>query len=129
MPVSDNAQPAAVTACANFGTALDGAQQYYGEFADSFEGSDYGDPSVQSSNQVGRTALREAAGVAMEASNTPGLDPSMSAPMQAWSVDSVEMLAKMGFHIPGESLNTTAAQMNNDATHVQQACAAAGTHA
>ena len=63
----------AVAACAQFAQVLDGSATYYGEFADSFEGSDYADPAVDSSNSVGRTALREAAGIAMNTSNTPGL--------------------------------------------------------
>lgn len=129
VPVSDTASPAAVTACGNFAQALDGAAEYYGEFSDSFEGSDYNDPAVQSSNQVGRTALRQAAGVAMDSANTPGLDPSMADPMRAWSADATKLLLKMALRIPGDSLNTTATKMNDDATNAQQACAAAGTHA
>jgi hypothetical protein len=129
VPISDNAQPPAITACGNFAQALDAASQYYGDFSDSFEGSDYNDPAVQSSNEVGRTALRQAAGVAMDAANTPGLDPQIGDPMRLWSVDAAKMLVKMGLHIPGESLNTTATEMNTDATTAQQACAAAGTHA
>jgi hypothetical protein len=128
-PMSDNAQPAAVTACANFAQALDGSSQYFGDFADSFEGSDYSDPAVQGSNEVARTALRQAAGVATDSANTPGLDPSISDPMRAWSADATKLLLKMALHIPGDSLNTTATNMNNDATNAQQACAAAGTHA
>nr|WP_293241060.1 hypothetical protein [Mycolicibacterium sp.] len=129
VPMADSAQPPAITACGNFAQALDGASQYYGEFSDSFEGSDYNDPAVQSSNEVGRTALRQAAGVAMDAANTPGLDPSVGDPMRAWSADATKLLLKMALHIPGDSLNTTATEMNNDATNAQQACAAAGTHA
>ncbi|MDT5181156.1 MAG: hypothetical protein QOJ95_5354, partial [Mycobacterium sp.] len=98
-------------------------------FSDSFEGSDYNDPAVQSSNEVGRTALRQAAGVAMDSANTPGLDPSIGDPMRSWSAAATKLLLKMALHIPGDSLNTTATEMNNDATNVQQACAAAGTHA
>jgi hypothetical protein len=128
-PLSDNAAAPAVTACGNFAAALDGASTYYGEFADSFEGTSYQDPAVQSSNEVGRTALRQAAGVAMDAANTPGLDPAIGDPMRSWSVDATKLLLKMGLHISGESLNTTATEMNNDATNAQQACAAAGTHA
>jgi hypothetical protein len=129
VPMSDNAQPAAVTACGNFAQALDGAATYYGSFSDSFEGSDYNDPAVQSSNEVGRTALRQAAGVAMESANTPGLDPAVGDPMRAWSADATKLLLKMALRIPGDSLNTTATEMNDDATNAQQACAAAGTHA
>ena len=128
-PMSGNAQPPAVAACAAFGQALDGSAQYYGDFSDSFEGSDYNDPAVQSSNETGRTALREASGVATEAANTPGLDPAIGDPMRAWSGDATRLLLKMALHIPGDSLNTTATQMNTDATNAQQACAAAGTHA
>lgn len=126
---TDNADPAAVTACATFAQVLDGSSFYFGEFADSFEGSNYGDPAVQSSNQLGRTALREAAGLSMSAANTPGLAPDIADPMRAWSVDATKMLIKMGLRIPGESLNTTANEMNDNATRVQQGCAAAGTHA
>jgi hypothetical protein len=35
----------------------------------------------------------------------------------------------MGLRIPGDSLNGTATEMNNQAELAQQACAAAGTHA
>jgi hypothetical protein len=126
---SDNADPAAVTACGQFAQVLDGASTYYGDFADSFEGSDYNDPAVDSSNEVGRTALRQAAGVAMDASNTPGLTPDIADPMRTWSLGATKLLVKMGLRIPGDSLNSTATEMNNQATSVQEACAAAGTHA
>lgn len=129
VPMSDDAQPAAVGACAAFAQALDGSATYYGEFADAFEGTSYSDPGVQSTNEVGRTALRQAAGVAMDAANTPGLDPAIANPMRSWSLDATKLLVKMGLRIPGESLNTTANEMNDDATLAQQACAANGTHA
>lgn len=126
---ADNADPAAVTACASFAEALDGTSVYYGDFADVFEGSDYSDPAVSDSNVVGRTALRQAAAVAMSAANTPGLAPEVATPMRTWSVDATKLLVKMGLRIPGESLNTTATEMNDDATKAQEACASAGTHA
>jgi hypothetical protein len=126
---ADNADPAAVQACAAFAQVLDGSSYYFGEFADSFEGSDYNDPAVQSSNQVGRQAMRESAGTAMSAANTPGLSPDIAEPMRAWSMGATAMWAKMGLRIPGESLNTTATGMNDNAARVQQSCAAAGTHA
>jgi len=129
VPMSDDAGAPAVAACGAFGQALDGASTYYGEFADAFEGTDYNDPGVQNTNEVGRTALRQAAGVAMDAANTPGLDPQIGDPMRSWSVDATKLLIKMGLRIPGDSLNTTATEMNTDATNAQQACAAAGTHA
>jgi hypothetical protein len=65
----------------------------------------------------------------MDAANTPDLDPAMGDPMRAWSADATKLLLKMALRIPGDSLNTTATEMNNDATNAQQACAAAGTHA
>lgn len=126
---SDNADPAAVTACASFAEALDGTSVYYGDFADAIEGSDYADPSVSDSNVVGRTALRQAAAVAMSAANTPGLAPPVADPMRSWSLGATKLLVKMGLRIPGDSLNTTATEMNNQATTAQEACAAAGTHA
>lgn len=102
---------------------------YYGDFADAFEGSSYTDPAVTSSNVVGRTALREAAALSMSAANTPGLQPDIAGPMRTWSLGATKLLVKMGLRIPGDSLNSTATEMNNQATNVQMACAAAGTHA
>ena len=129
VPMSDSAQPAAVTACGAFAEALDGSATYYGEFADALEGTSYTDPGVQSTNEVGRTALRQAAGVALDAAGTPGLDPSIANPMRSWSMASTRLLVKMGLRIPGDSLNNTATDMNTHATEAQEACAAAGTHA
>jgi hypothetical protein len=126
---SDNVTDAAATACGSFAQVLDGSSQYYGDFADSFEGSDYNDPAVSSSNEVGRTALRESAAVAMQAASTPGLQPDIADPMRVWSLGATKLLVKMGLRIPGDSLNSTATEMNNQAEQVQTACAAAGTHA
>src|SRR5258708_1256353 len=126
---SDNTTDVSATACGNFAQVLDGSSQYYGDFADSFEGSDYSDPAVDSSNSVGRTALRQAAAVAMDTSNTPGLQPEIADPMRLGSLGATKLLLKMGLRIPGESLNSTANEMNTYATVVQQQCAAAGTHA
>lgn len=128
-PTSDNADPAAVQACGQFAQVLDGSATYYGDFADSFEGSSYDDPAVSSSNSVGRTALRESAALAMTSAQTPGLDPAIANPMRIWSLGATKLLVKMGLRIPGDSLNSTANEMNDQATLVQQACAAAGTHA
>ncbi len=126
---SDNVTDVSATACGTFAEALDGSSNYYGDFADSFEGSDYSDPAVDSSNEVGRTALRQAATVSMQAAQTPGLDPAIGDPMRIWSLGATKLLVKMGLRIPGDSLNGTATEMNNQAENVQQACAAAGTHA
>jgi hypothetical protein len=126
---SDNAQPPAVEACGQFAQILDDSSNYYGDFADSFEGSDYSDPAVASSNVVGRTALRQAATAAMTTAQTPGLDPSIADPMRIWSLGATKLLLEMGLQTSGDSLNSTATEMNAQAVEVQKACAAAGTHA
>lgn len=128
-PTSDNADPAALQACGQFAEVLDTSSSYYGDFADSFEGSSYSDPAVDSSNVTGRTALRQSAAVAMQAAQTPGLDSSIADPMRVWSLGASKLLVKMGLRISGDSLNSTATEMNNQAEQVQQACANAGTHA
>lgn len=128
-PIADNADPAAVAACAQFAQVLDGSATYYGDFADSYEGSTYADPAVSTSNVTGRTALREAAGLSMGAANTAGLSPAIADPMRTWSLGATKLLVKMGLRIDGESLNSTATEMNNQAVRAQEACAAAGTHA
>lgn len=129
VPAADGADPAAVAACAQFAQVLDGSATYYGDFADSYEGSTYSDPAVATSNVTGRTALREAAGLSMGAANTAGLNPAIATPMRTWSLGATKLLLKMGLRIDGESLNSTATEMNNQAVRVQEACAAAGTHA
>jgi len=73
--------------------------------------------------------MREAAALSMTAAQTPGLDPAIAEPMRIWSLGATKLLVKMGLRIPGESLNSTATEMNNQALRVQEACAAAGTHA
>ena len=130
----DSADPGspAVAACSQFATSLDAASTYYGDFADNIEGTehpDYGDPTVSDSNTTGRTALREAAALAMNAAGTPGVTPDIADPMRSWSMGATKLLLKMGLRVDGQSLNDTATAMNNDATNAQMACAAAGTHA
>ncbi len=65
----------------------------------------------------------------MQAAQTPGLDPAIADPMRIWSLGATKLLVKMGLRIPGDSLNGTATEMNNQAEKVQMACATAGTHA
>ncbi|CAN5507400.1 hypothetical protein BH11ACT7_BH11ACT7_33420 [soil metagenome] len=127
----DSSSPAAL-ACAQFATALDGSAAYYGYFAETIDGTqrpDYSDPAVSSTNTLGRTALRQAAALAMSAAGTPGLQPEIAAAMRVWSVDATKLLLKMGLRGGGDTLNATATELNTDATSVQTACAAAGTHA
>jgi hypothetical protein len=131
-PTSENANPVAVAACSQFADVLDATSTYYGDFADALEthaAPNYSDPYVEDSNVLGRTALRQGAGVAMSAANTPGLPPDIANPMRSWSLDATKLLVKMGLRTPGGTLDVTANEMNNDATAVQQGCAAAGTHA
>lgn len=131
METIDPADPAAV-ACSQFAAALDGAAVYYGYFADAIDGSehpDYSDRYVSDSNSVGRTALRQAAALALTAAGTPGLAPDIADPMRAWSLDATKLLLKMGLRGSGPTLNLTAIELNTDAGTAQMACAAAGTHA
>ncbi|WP_185975879.1 hypothetical protein [Mycolicibacterium sp. 018/SC-01/001] len=131
-PGSDGADPAAVAACSQFAQVLDSTASYYGDFADSldaFAAVDYSDPAVESSNVLGRTALRQGAAGAMSAANTPGVPPAVADPMRQWSVDATKLLIKMGLRGGRDTLNVTADELNNDAVAAQQACAAAGTHA
>ncbi|CAN5511765.1 hypothetical protein BH09ACT7_BH09ACT7_39620 [soil metagenome] len=130
----DTADPAspAVAACSQFAAALDAASTYYGEFADTIDGSvrpAYGDPAVDSTNVTGRTALRQAASLAMSAAGTPGVGPDIADPMRSWSFGATKLLVKMGLRTTGETMNTTATEMNQDAGNAQMACANAGTHA
>ena len=98
-PTSDNADPAAVTACSQFAEVLQGSSSYYGDFQDSFEGANYSDAAVSSSNALGRTALRESAGIAMQAANTPGLRPDIADPMRVWSLGATKLLVRMGLRM------------------------------
>ncbi|CAN5609600.1 hypothetical protein BH10ACT3_BH10ACT3_22110 [soil metagenome] len=130
----DTADPAspAVAACSQFAAALDAASAYYGEFADTIDGSvrpAYGDPAVDSTNVTGRAALRQAAALAMSAAGTPGVGPDIADPMRSWSFGATKLLVKMGLRTTGETMNTTATAMNEDAGAAQMACANAGTHA
>lgn len=128
----DDGSPA-VNACKQFSIALNLAAKNYEEFAYASAGGgnnvNYVDPNVQDSNVRGRTALREAAGAAMNASMTPGLAPELSGPMQRWSVGATKLLVLMGIHGGGDSLNTAAIDLNNSAHDAQIACASAGTPA
>ena len=122
---------AAVDACRQFGVAMNYAATNYEDFAYATAGSgnavNYGDPSIDSSNVVGRTALREAASVANQAAATPGLSPDIAGPMQSWSMDAYKLIVMMGVRAGGDSLNGAATDLNTDSRKVQMACAAAGT--
>lgn len=123
----------ASAACKQFSVALNYAAANYEDFAYNSAGGgnvvNYTDPTVQNSNVVGRTALREAAATAWNASMAPGLQPEISSPMQSWSLRATKLLLIMGLRGGGDSLNSAAANLNTDAHDVQMACAAAGTPA
>jgi hypothetical protein len=120
-------------ACKQFSRALDYAASNYEDFAYNIAGSgsyvNYGDPSVANSNVVGRTALRQAAAVALDASSVPGLQPEIADPMRQWSFDATRLLLTMGLRGNGDALDGAATDMNRDAKNVQMACAQAGTPA
>jgi hypothetical protein len=124
---------AVVTACKQFGAALDFAANNYEDFAYNTAGGgnavNYDDPNTANSNVVGRTALREAASTALDAANTPGLPGDVSAPMRSWSFRAAKLLLLMGIRGGGDSLNTTAGDMNTDAKNAQMACALNGGRA
>jgi hypothetical protein len=120
-------------ACKQFGAALDFAATNYEDFAYNTAGSgnnvNYQDPNVANSNVIGRTALREAASTAMSAASTPGLPEDVAAPMRSWSLRAAKLLVIMGIRGGGDSLNSTAGDMNTDAKNAQMACALNGGRA
>jgi hypothetical protein len=125
--------PAVADACKQFSVAMNYAAQNYEDFAYATAGSgnavNYGDPEVQTSNVVGRTALRQAVAAALGASSTPGLPPDVAAPMSSWSMNATKLLLIMGVRGGGDALNSTANDLNTDAHNAQLACAANGSRA
>lgn len=130
---SDDPGAPAATACKQFSAASNYAAVNYEDFAYSIAGNganvDYAKPDVQSNNVASRTALRQAAAAALDASGTPGLQPEVGDPMRSWSMNATKLLLVMGVHGNGDMINGAATDLNNDATNVQFACAHAGTHA
>lgn len=132
-PIVDPVAPAAMDpdpvsqACKQFSAALSVAAANYEDFAYATAGNgnlvNYDDPTVSRTNVVGRTALREAAAVALNASRTPGLPPEVSDPMQSWSLHATKLVLIMGLRGGGDSLNNAATQLNTDANNGQMACA------
>jgi len=114
-------------ACDRFTAALNLAAVNYEEFAYATAGSgnsvNYRDPSVLQSNVIGRTALREAAREALDASRTPGTMPEVADPMRSWSLGATKLLLIMGLRGGGDSLNAAATALNADAQSTRMACA------
>jgi hypothetical protein len=132
-PAATDANPAAHDACKQFSGALNYASMGYEDFAYATAGNgdyvNYGDPNVQKTNVVGRSALKDAAVVAMQAAATPGVPPEVSGPIQQWSVNAAKLYVMMAVNSGGDGLNAAATDLNNDARRAQMACAAAGTRA
>jgi len=132
-PPDQGTYAAVVTACKQFGVALDYAANNYEDFAYNTAGGgnnvNYDDPNTANSNVIGRTALREAASTALDAANTPGLPGDISDPMRSWSFRAAKLLLIMGIRGGGDSLNQTATDMNTDAKNAQMACALNGGRA
>jgi hypothetical protein len=124
--VADTVAPMS-EACTRFTAALNLAAVNYEEFAYATAGTgnsvDYRDPNVWQSNVVGRTALREAAREALDASRIPGTPPEISGPMRSWSLGATKLLVIMGLRGGGDSLNAAATALNADAQSTQMACA------
>ena len=127
-PAIDAAEPtmsAAETACSQFAGGLDLAASSYSEFADVTSGNQwsYDDPAVASANVTSRTALREAAAAALDASATPGLQREIVGPMRRWSLQATKLLLIMGVHGNDDMTNGAASELNDDAYKTQTACA------
>lgn len=125
--------PAVADACKQFSVAMNYAATNYEDFAYATAGSgnyvNYGDPEVQTSGVVGRTALRQAVATSLSASATPGLPPDVAAPMTQWSLSAAKLLLVMGVQGGGDTLNSTANDLNTEAHEAQLACAANGSRA
>jgi hypothetical protein len=87
---------------------------------------DYLDPTVNSDNVDGRTALRKSAAEALNASATPGLQPEIANPMRLWSLHAAQLVIIMGVRGDGNALNNAANELNKEATNTQMACVNAG---
>ena len=116
-------------ACDLFNRAVNYAAINYEDFADFSAGSgnyvNYADETVTNANIAGRTALKQAAGAALNASGIPGAAPEATAPMRSWSLSAAKMVLVMGVRGGGDTLNSTATDMNQTAHEAQVACAVA----
>ena len=116
-------------ACGLFNKAVNYAAINYEDFADYSAGSgnyvNYADQTVVNANLAGRTALRQAVAASLAAATTPGVPPEVTAPMQAWSMSAAKLVLVMGVRGGGDTLNSTATDLNQSAHDAQMACAAA----
>lgn len=120
-------------ACDLFNKAVNYAAVNYEDFADYSAGSgnyvNYEDQTVGNANVAGRTALRQAAAAALNASGIPGAPPEVTAPMRSWSLSAAKLVLVMGVRGGGDTLNSTATDLNTDAKEAQMACATAQAQA
>jgi hypothetical protein len=114
-------------ACDLFNKAVNYAAINYEDFADFSAGSgnyvNYGDQTVDNANTAGRTALKQSAAAALSASTIPGAAAEATAPMRTWSLNAAKLVLVMGVRGGGDTLNTTATDLNNSAHEAQMACA------
>lgn len=129
-PGEDDIAAPAAAACRQFAAALRVSSAYYNNFAYSIAGNgahvDYQNPTVRGDNVDGRTAMRQAAGEALRAASTPGLQREIAEPMRSWSWRAAKLTLAMGLHGDGDALNAAATDLNNAAEEVQMACVRAG---
>jgi hypothetical protein len=120
-------------ACDLFNKAVNYAAINYEDFADYSAGSgnyvDYGSTTVDNANTAGRTALKEAAAASLNASGIPGAAPEVTGPMRTWSFHAAKLALVMGIRGGGDTLNSTATDLNANAHEAQMACAIAQQNA
>ncbi len=120
-------------ACDLFNKAVNYAAINYEDFADFSAGSgnyvNYDDQTVSNANLAGRTALKQAAAAALSASGVPGVPPEVTSPMRSWSFNAAKLVLVMGVRGGGNTLNTTATDLNQNAHDTQMACATAQANA
>ena len=118
-------------ACGLFNKAVNYAAINYEDFADYSAGSgnyvNYADQTVDNANLAGRTALKQAAAASLAAATTPGVPPEVTAPMRAWSMKAAKLALVMGVRGGGDTLNSTATDLNQSAHYAQMACVVAAS--
>ncbi len=120
-------------ACDLFNKAVNYASINYEDFADYSAGGgnsvNYQDPTVDNANVAGRTALRQSAAAALNASGIPGAAPEVTTPMRSWSLSAAKLVLVMGVRGGGNTLNSTATELNQQAHDAQLACATSQSQA
>lgn len=131
-PVQSSGSPTR-DSCDLFNKAVNYAAINYEDFADYSAGSgnfvNYDDQTVVNANTAGRTALKQAAAAALSASAVPGVAPEITTPMRTWSFNAAKLVLVMGVRGGGDTLNSTATDLNAAAHEAQIACATAQANA